>query len=1117
MTHCIHHWFTHPQAVVARVFSYKCKSGLIREISLLLVSLLSVATCCPPACARAGEELLQLTAQIAEATPEQDDATLRDVALVGTSDIWAVGDRGVVWNSTDSGANWKFLSISPLLDRYTLHSVCFLTDRVGWIAGGTVLPVGGIPSGVILATNDGGATWTVHRTANLPYLKYVRFFDLENGVAVGDRSVAFPSGVLQTIDGGQHWTPMTSPRSGRWNAASFISAQSGILAGDQGTQAVVARGSILNNGPASSGLRAFHGVALDAGGRAWLTGDGCFLFRSDNAGVSWHPIHPQLPPELEDFSNFRSVAHLGDHAWVAGSPGSVIWHSADAGNTWEAQPTGDAIPFEVVRFLNPQLGVAAGHLGRICVTHDGGQTWTAVRGAGRRLACLAVQTHVEQTCISFLTRWAREAGYRSAVMISTRRDTGDDAASAKQLDLRLAHAVQTAGGNRAWIDWRLPIGLPNLEKDREKLIREWTLLTDKRLTEVLLESLVAEIRIWRPSVLLIDEPVPGEFAAELMQRAVTKAMEQAADTVFAADQQQLAGLSPWKVQKLVLQRVPGTHGDISQDSLEVLPRVGQTLELAAADALGQLQIGQRAIVAGNDYIVMRTSNPQPNSDKSLFGDLTLAPGGDARRALTTITSSNYEKLLSEANHRRTITAISARMTTQPEQAGQLLGQLKEIIAPLSPEQAAQQLAAMGNQAHRRGEWSLAESMYAELISRFPEQPVAVDAMLWLMQYWTSAEMNWQRLRTMQATGTITRGDLGMSSDVAQAKLEEAIQTFRNQPTKAAAALNTPRLSASSVANSSPLTLASGNLQTLLAEDGTPSNQYEMQIRRWQLSALAVANGLRDAYPQIFEKPEMQFALAALYRRRNENKKADEIYATFLKTLSDDPWNIAARGEAYLLRPGVQSPKPVIICKTTRTPPVLDGILSDSCWKDAFEIRLGDKSVAETFVGATTQATGTISRVGAQPVVFITHDDKYLYLAASVPIHAELPADPPERAGRAHDADLDHFDYISLQLDVDRDYGTYYRFDIDQRGQTREACWDNWAYNPKWYCVTIRELDAWRMECAIPLEELLPPERMVGNSWGIGITRILPGLGTQSWTGSGATIPQPALFGLMRFE
>lgn len=1061
---------------------------------------------------------VQLTATIAQPTPEQDDAALHDVAMIGEAHIWAVGDHGTILRSRDGGASWQFLSLTPELRRYSLNSLCFLTDRVGWIAGGTVLPVGGVPQGILLHTKDGGETWTVQHQ-QLPYLRFVRFFDLEQGVVAGDRSIAAPSGVLATTDGGQLWTPMSSSSSGRWNAAAFASPQSGILAGAQGRHAIVARGAILPQGDTFSGLRAFHGASLDGTGRGWLAGEGALIVRTDNGGVSWEPVHTQLPVHLGDFSNFHGVSHVEDHAWVVGSPGSIIWHTADAGQTWEAQQTGDPIPLEAVRFINPRQGAAVGQLGRICITLDGGKNWINVRGQGRRLTCLAVQTHVKNAAISMLTRWGLEEGYRSAVMIATRSDTGEDSRSAEFVDLRLRHAVQTAGGVKGWIDWRLPVGLPNLEKDREKLIREWTLLTDQRLEKVLLESLVAEIRIWRPSAILVDAPVSGEFTSDLIQKAVSRAMIDAAEPTFAPEQSQIAALQPWTVRKLIACRSGTNTGPITQDPHEVLPYLQTTLELASAEAFGQLRDGRTGLTPVS-YLVIKSDRPSGSMTgaRGLFQDLEIPPGSDARRKLRVLQSEKLETLMAQAKHRRSISAISQQMAADPSKAPQLLGKMNQIVAPLSPEQAAAQLAEMGRLAHENGQWNLAESIYAELVSRYSDQPPAVDAMVWLVRYWTSAEMNWQRLRSMRAIGSLTRGDIQPGEDVAQASLQEAIETFRKQPTRTAAALNTPSLGGFGRTETKPIELAAGTIQSMAGGgDGGQFSQYELQLRRWQMAAAAVANGMREAYPVIFDDPQVQFSIAALYRRRSENRKADEIYDTFLRTLSDDPWHVAARGEAYLLRPGVQSPKPVVICRSTQTPPILDGILSDDCWKSATEIRLGNHRDSEMFVGTASASKSASTPTERGAVVFLAHDDRFLYFAASVPIHPELPTDPPERAGRNFDADLDLFDRISLQLDVDRDYGTYYRFDVDQRGQTREACWENWDYNPKWYVATTREQDSWRMEAAIPLEELLPPERISGTCWGVGITRIMPGIGSQSWTGAGATVPQPALFGLMRFE
>ena len=69
----------------------------------------------------------------AQPRPEQDDAALHDVQLMGTKHGWAVGDRGATWRTDDGGATWQFV---PAPTDCSLRSVCFLTDQIGWAVGG---------------------------------------------------------------------------------------------------------------------------------------------------------------------------------------------------------------------------------------------------------------------------------------------------------------------------------------------------------------------------------------------------------------------------------------------------------------------------------------------------------------------------------------------------------------------------------------------------------------------------------------------------------------------------------------------------------------------------------------------------------------------------------------------------------------------------------------------------------------------------------------------------------------------------------------------------------------------------------------------------------------------
>ena len=142
----------------------------------------------------------QLNGDAAVATPLQDDANLHDVQFVGQKIGWAAGDRGTVWKTDDGGAKWEFVK-TPV--DCSLRSVCFLTNRVGWIVGGGTTPYTKLGFGVVLFTNDGGRTWEQPSNASLPRLHYVKFFDLTRGekaIGIAEVTEDYAFG-LEGVDG----------------------------------------------------------------------------------------------------------------------------------------------------------------------------------------------------------------------------------------------------------------------------------------------------------------------------------------------------------------------------------------------------------------------------------------------------------------------------------------------------------------------------------------------------------------------------------------------------------------------------------------------------------------------------------------------------------------------------------------------------------------------------------------------------------------------------------------------------------------------------------------------------------------------------------------------------
>jgi photosystem II stability/assembly factor-like uncharacterized protein len=132
-------------------------------------------------------------------------STLQHVLFVDATNGWAVaGDPddeetfGLLLHSTDGGANWKRVAVDT---KQALTDVYFVDAQHGWVVGQSIDPASDTPGpSQILATSDGGATWTPQ--AKLPTSLYaVRFADASNGWAVG-----FDWKIYHTSDGGATWT-----------------------------------------------------------------------------------------------------------------------------------------------------------------------------------------------------------------------------------------------------------------------------------------------------------------------------------------------------------------------------------------------------------------------------------------------------------------------------------------------------------------------------------------------------------------------------------------------------------------------------------------------------------------------------------------------------------------------------------------------------------------------------------------------------------------------------------------------------------------------------------------------------------------------------------------------
>jgi hypothetical protein len=272
-------------------------------------------------------------------------------------------------------------------------------------------------------------------------------------------------------------------------------------------------------------------------------------------------------------------------------------------------------------------------------------------------------------------------------------------------------------------------------------------------------------------------------------------------------------------------------------------------------------------------------------------------------------------------------------------------------------------------------------------------------------------------------------------------------------------------------------------------------------KQWSEVCLNLAPALAAFGAGYALDPANNLVMAAARRKLGLNMDAANQLQGLLRGPADadpgpaDGWHRRVADELRLLSD--ESPKltPTAECRATSVRPLLDGRLDDECWKSAAPLTV---NAAEGYAAAARFA----------------FDDKFLYVAVTCR-HPE-GKQVPKAEKRARDADLRGHDRVELLLDLDRDYQTYYRLRVDQRGCVAEDCWGDKSWDPRWFVAAEPAPTGWTAEAAIPLAELTGDPPTAGQAWAVNVVRVVPGVGVGSWGGPSDAAPKPAAMGVMRF-
>lgn len=1028
-----------------------------------------------PGCAAA--VIIAALVRPAIAQPEPSPATmLRDAELTAVTFVdpdrgWVVGDRGVIWNTSDGGRSWQ-LQNSGVTCR--LEAVQFHDANNGWIVGGWIQPYTHETHGVVLRTKDGGRTWQIVPGQTLPGLTGVRFIDHRRGWAFGNGSALFPAGVFHTDDGGRTWTPIMKGESQGWVTGDFRNERSGVVAGLSGETASVASSGVRANEPPQLGGRYVRRLRLSSETTGWLVGDGGLVLKTEDGGATWDQAESlQTAGNVSPF-DFRALALHGNHIWAAGAPGTCVLHSPDAGQTWRLLRTEQTAPLRGLCFIDEYRGWAVGSLGTILHTRDGGQTWRLQQSGGKRVALLGIFSRPQCVPLELIAQESGSDAHLAAIEIVGRPDAVSDSRGAG-LAIRTQAAIVTVGGSAAETAWQFPLPEEGLQPTPDTILSRWHPEGGAQAVERLEEHLVRRIRQWRPEVIVTEDVSPrGEQPLAHLINQITLAAAQKAEQPDQYEDQILsAGLAPWRVKKVFAVAASEKQGAVNITPAQWAPRLGRSLadmaQMGRSLLCDEVNHGPQNI--GLSLLVDHL--PQASGRRSIMAGINLTMGGDVRRELAQTPQSDLEALSRAAQKRHNVEQLLARVGSGKQDSAVWLSQIDELTSGMSNRQAGEILFQLGQQCHRSGKWRSAAEAFELLVKQYPQHPLADASARWLLRYYASGEVAHRERNATQYAVQLVSATTDAASPPAATD-----QSDTTPPAQPSAGVQS-------------------KFSTVRESAGPLPGDHEGH--RAGL-ALGLAKSLERTRPELMADPAIRHQLAAATRRAGQPRQAEKLVLTLASQSSGD-WRNCAQVEDWLTNPKAAPPKKVISVVTALSKPRLDGRLDEPLWQVAKAVSLQTSDPA-------------LARLPAAAVM--AFDDEFLYVAVSCR-KVEGVDYTSDDSSRPSDSDLAASDGVTIQLDIDRDYASWWQLSIDHRGRLAAECFGDASWNPQWFVAAGGDAEWWTAEAAIPLSELASKRPVVRDVWAVGIQRVAPTLGVQSLSLPATLRVRPEAFSLLVFE